>query len=86
MNDVCDLINAPYPKVNISCVPPSPTDPPDEPATLLYASNSGLARLYLNGSVVPGDTGLNLKYAVNMDYNHRNKSGEQKNVKCLPRL
>ncbi|XP_050691158.1 prolow-density lipoprotein receptor-related protein 1-like isoform X1 [Eriocheir sinensis] len=49
-------------------------DPLDEPATLLYASNSGLARLYLNGSVVPGDTGLNLKYAVNMDYNHRNRS------------
>ncbi|XP_063881494.1 prolow-density lipoprotein receptor-related protein 1-like isoform X4 [Scylla paramamosain] len=48
--------------------------PPYEPATLLYASNSGLARLYLNGSAIPGNTRFNLRFAVNMDFNHRNNS------------
>ncbi|XP_042220954.1 prolow-density lipoprotein receptor-related protein 1-like isoform X2 [Homarus americanus] len=48
--------------------------PPDQPATLLYASNSGLARLYLNGSVVPGNTHLSSQYAVTVDFDHRNNS------------
>ncbi|KAK3853890.1 hypothetical protein Pcinc_039590 [Petrolisthes cinctipes] len=48
--------------------------PPDQPATLLYASNSGLARLHLNGTSLPGDSMLNFHYAVTLDFDHRNNS------------
>ncbi|XP_047488646.1 low-density lipoprotein receptor-related protein 1-like [Penaeus chinensis] len=48
--------------------------PPEQPATLLYASNSGLARLYLNGSAVTGNTRISSQYAVTLNFDHRNNS------------
>ncbi|KAK7069706.1 Low-density lipoprotein receptor-related protein 1B, partial [Halocaridina rubra] len=47
-------------------------EPPEQPTTLLYASNSGLARVFLNGSAVPGNTHISSQYALSVDFDHRN--------------
>nr|XP_045618524.1 low-density lipoprotein receptor-related protein 1B-like isoform X1 [Procambarus clarkii] len=49
-------------------------DPPGQPASLLYTSNSGLAHLFLNGTALPGNSHFSSHHAISFDFNHRNNS------------